>query len=282
MTKRLLTAAVGVPLILFILFLDNSLVITIAVSLLSILATYEILIATKYLRNLPITATCLLFVGAAPFILSYDILHPYVPIISMVFLILLFTIMIFAHNTVNFEEIAVMAFVSICFPLSFGSLAFTQIRFEQHGVFYLVFIFTSTWIGDAGAFFVGTFFGKHKMAPSISPKKSWEGFVGGIVSSGIFSIIISILYEAIDYMTTGTNNFKIDLIYLFLLSIVCSVLGVLGDFTASFIKRQCSVKDFGSIFPGHGGILDRFDSILFAAPLVYVLFKFHEPISAIV
>lgn len=282
MAKRIITAAIAVPLVLAVLLLDNSLLIVIAMAVASVLATYEILIATKYLKNKAITATCLIFVAAAPFALSYTEVHPFVPLICLIFLIVLFTIMVAMNTTVKFQEVAVMAFVSICVPLALSSIAFTQIKFEQHGVFYMMFILGTAWVGDGGAYFAGTFFGKHKMAPSISPKKTWEGFVGGILASGFFAVLLSYGYMLLDNLMTGKNNFSVNVLFLFALALICSVLGVLGDLTASLIKRQCAVKDFGNIIPGHGGVLDRFDSVLFVAPLVYVIFKFYEPVSAII
>ncbi len=282
MAKRIITAAIAVPLAIGLILLNNSWVMLTAVALVSAVATYEILVATRYLDNFLISSVSIIFSLAIPFAFSLPRVRSLVPILCLGFITMLFVVMIFMHEKVKFEEIAVMAFVSICIPLSLGSLAFMQAVFPVHGTFYIFFTFISVWIGDAGAYFIGTFFGKHKMAPKISPKKSWEGFFGGIATSGVFGVIMGVVYQAMGNAGVMGERFTVNIPYLTALSLVCSVLGVVGDFSASILKRQCSVKDFGNIIPGHGGVLDRFDSLLFAAPLVYLCFKFVEPITVIV
>jgi len=151
----------------------------------------------------------------------------------------------------------------------------------EHGMFLLVFTLTVIWIGDAGAYFSGTLFGKHKIAPQISPKKTWEGFFGGLICSGVTGFFAPVIYEFFhinffDGTALQTNNW-----FFAAAAIVCCALGVVGDFSASLVKRQCAVKDFGNIMPGHGGVLDRFDSVLFAAPFMYQAISFYSPITTI-
>lgn len=282
MAKRLISAAIAVPLAIIILFLDNSIVFLVALSAFSLLAVYEMLVATKYIVNKPIAITCMLFGTALISLFSFEILRPYAPSIAFLFVMILFAILLKMHHKIRFEEVAVMVFVSVCIPLALGTIAFFQMRFEDHGIFYIVFLLLSVWMGDGGAYFIGSAIGKHKMAPTISPKKSWEGFFGGIVFSGISATIACFVYMWIDTIMNGHSTFTINIPYMIVLSLVCSVLGVFGDFTASIIKRQCSVKDFGKLLPGHGGVLDRFDSVLFAGPFLYLLFKLYEPISSII
>lgn len=282
MAKRLISAAIAIPLGILVLYIDNVYVLTALISVLSALATYEIFVATKYLKNIPVTIVSLAFVAFVPFAFVLQPVREKIPYMCVGFLFTLFIIMIFMHEKVKFEQVALVAFISVCIPLAMGSLVFTRITFYEHGIFYIVFILVSAWIGDAGAYFIGTFFGKHKMAPTISPKKSWEGFFGGIVTSGIFGILMGYAYEWIDYLTTGTHNFAVNIWFMFVISLICSVLGVVGDFSASILKRQCMVKDFGHILPGHGGVLDRFDSVLFVAPFVYLVLKIYQPVTAII
>lgn len=283
MAKRIITAAILIPIALVLILMNNSWVMLTTMAVISAVATYEILVATKYLSNFMISAVSIIFSLTIPFAFSIDAVRSKVPVITFGFLVVLFVVMIFMHEQVKFEEVAVMAFVSICIPLALSSIAFMQATFPIHGTFYVIFTLISVWIGDGGAYFIGTFFGKHKMAPKISPKKSWEGFIGGIVTSGIFGVLLGCGYQFL-----GNNGliageyFVVNVPYLVVLALICSVLGVVGDFSASIVKRQCSVKDFGNIIPGHGGILDRFDSVLFAAPLVYLMFKIAEPITIIV
>jgi len=151
--------------------------------------------------------------------------------------------------------------------------------FTAHRTFALVYALTIAWISDSGAFFAGTFFGKHKMAPEISPKKTWEGFAGGIVTAVLFGFLLGKGYEWVTVLFIGELTFSVNVWFLAVLAIPCAVLGVLGDFSASILKRECAVKDFGSIMPGHGGVLDRFDSVLFVMPFVYLVFMRYFPVS---
>lgn len=282
MAKRLISAAIAIPLGILVLYIDNIYLLTGVMSALSVLATYEIFVATKYLKNIPVTIVSFAFVAFVPFAFIIQPIREQIPYVCLAFLFTLFIIMIFMHEKVKFEQVALVAFISVCIPLAMSSLAFTRIAFSEHGIFYVVFILVAAWIGDAGAYFIGTFFGKHKMAPTISPKKSWEGFFGGVVTSGVFGILLGLGYEWLDYLTTGVHHFTVNIWFLFVISLICAVLGVIGDFSASILKRQCMVKDFGHILPGHGGVLDRFDSVLFVAPFVYLVLKIYEPVSAII
>ena len=282
MAKRLITAAIAVPFAIGVLCWDNSIVFMVALTFFSAIAVYEMLIATKYIQNKPIAITCIAFGAALIPLFSFEQTKPFLPVVVFVFVTVLFAILLKSHQKIRFEEVAVMAFVSVCIPLALGTIAFFQMRFADHGIFYIVFLLLSVWAGDAGAYFVGTLIGKHKMAPTISPKKSWEGFFGGIVVSGIAATAACFVYMYIDYLMKGANTFTINIPYLVGLSLICSVLGVFGDFTASIIKRQCSVKDFGNLLPGHGGVLDRFDSVLFAGPFLYLLFIIYEPVTNII
>lgn len=285
MAKRLISAAIAVPLGIFIIALNNVLLYVVLLSALSVVATYELLVATKYLQNKIMSVLSLTFVGMTPFLFSADYLlnidffNKNIKLIYFIFLVILFATMLFMHEKARFEQVALVAFISVCIPLAMSSIAFIRIKFPEHGHFFIVFTLISAWIGDAGAYFIGTFFGKHKMAPSISPKKTWEGFFGGVATSAIFGIMLGIGYEWIgSLMNNGQYLYHVNWIYLCVLAIICSVLGVVGDFSASLIKRECAVKDFGNILPGHGGVLDRFDSVLFVAPFVYMLFQVYNPI----
>lgn len=123
---------------------------------------------------------------------------------------------------------------------------------------WLLFLFGLLWLGDTTAMFVGKAFGKHKLAPTVSPNKTVEGFVGGIVGAIIVAIILGF--------------WRLNMIpmwQLVLIAILCSVFGQLGDLVESMWKRSLNLKDSSSIIPGHGGVLDRFDSLLFAAPVMY-------------
>ena len=151
-------------------------------------------------------------------------------------------------------------------------------RYLRHNVgmqgaalaFYLLFmifpllIFVSSWGNDTCAYLVGRAIGKHKMSPILSPKKSIEGLIGGIVGAGILGVVFGLIY----------NHFMqvVHSVWIFaLIGAVCALPAVIGDLAASAIKRNNDIKDYGKLIPGHGGILDRFDSIIFTAPIMYYL-----------
>lgn len=126
---------------------------------------------------------------------------------------------------------------------------------------HIVALFILVWINDVGAYFVGVSFGRHRLCERLSPKKSWEGYVGGIVSSMLVSIIIA-------------NYFKDSILIWSLTAIVVANGAVVGDLFESMIKRSLGVKDSGNVIPGHGGVLDRFDAMYFAAPLFYIIYLY--------
>ena len=280
MIKRILTAAVAIPVVVLMLWLHNTIVTLAAMTLVCVLAVGEVLLATKYFSNKGIAAVCMIFVAIAPSFLCFDVLYPYVPILAFIFLLVMFSIMLSDHETVKFQEVSLISFVSFLVPLSISTIVFLQEKFD-FGVYYMVLVLLIAWISDAGAYFVGSAFGKHKMAPKISPKKSWEGFFGGLVTAIISVIVVGFGYPWIDELVNGTASFTVNVPFLILLAIIGTILGVIGDFSASLLKRQCMVKDFGSILPGHGGIMDRFDSVLFVAPFFYLVFSFIEPVTVI-
>ena len=127
----------------------------------------------------------------------------------------------------------------------------------------LLIPFIMAYCSDTGAYFVGVFFGKHKMCPNVSPKKTWEGFIGGIAIASVSMVIFAFVLDRQGYEV----NYLLAVVYGFAGS-VCSVF---GDLNMSVIKRQTGIKDYGKLIPGHGGILDRFDSVMITAPLAEAL-----------
>ncbi len=141
--------------------------------------------------------------------------------------------------------------------------------YEVDFIFYVLLSLGGAWLADTFAYFFGRAFGKHKLAPNISPKKTVEGSVAGFLGTIITFVGMGLLYENI-MGSTGTpiNIYYIELI---LLGATLSVIGMIGDLSASLIKRQCKIKDFGSILPGHGGIMDRCDSVIFVIPIFFLV-----------
>ena len=140
-----------------------------------------------------------------------------------------------------------------------------QIRILENGVFLAFLIFICSWGCDTCAYCVGVLFGKHKMAPVLSPKKSIEGAVGGVVGTALLTLIYSSIFQVQMGFTTR------EIIVLAIISAIAGLISMVGDLTASAIKRNYDIKDYGALIPGHGGIMDRFDSMMITAPIIYYL-----------
>ena len=163
----------------------------------------------------------------------------------------------------------IASFCAVCFVSLLVSVAMASISVIEHsggefGLENVILILCGAWLADTGAYFAGTFFGKHKLCPNISPKKTVEGLLGGIAADALLFMLIGYIVSL--YNDNAHPNYLI----LAVLGIACSVLSVIGDLFASLIKRHCEVKDFGKIMPGHGGAFDRFDSVVFVAPFMAV------------
>ncbi|MFA5523353.1 MAG: phosphatidate cytidylyltransferase [Tissierellales bacterium] len=171
------------------------------------------------------------------------------------FLLFLYTLLLLCtlvlNEKTNISDIAITVLGALYIPFFISHIALLG------GSIYIWIVFITAWGTDTFAYFVGVNFGKKKLCPSISPNKSVEGFMGGILGSLILTIIFFYLFKLDNLLGT------------IILSVICSVMAQVGDLTASRIKRLAIIKDYGNIMPGHGGILDRFDSILFTGPLVY-------------
>ena len=188
-----------------------------------------------------------------------DIIVP----MMVVYLLVMLAVYVLTFPIYSDKQImaAFMDFFYVSVMLSFVYL----IRNMEHGLVLVLLIFVSSWINDTCAYFVGRALGKHKMAPVLSPKKSIEGLIGGIVGAGVFGAVFGILFDKyVDTMNYAPLLFAV-------VGAVGALPAVIGDLAASAIKRNNDIKDYGPLIPGHGGILDRFDSIIFTAPIIYYL-----------
>ncbi len=181
-----------------------------------------------------------------------------VAIMLFVILTLLFCLLIFSNGRYTVADISVTMFgiVYIVFLFSFVSLTSKL----ENGYLYIWLIFIGAWATDTFAYFTGVTIGKTKILPKVSPKKSLEGSIGGIVGCIGVMLLFGAYFNSV---------LKVGLIHFALMGAICGVLSQIGDWSASAVKRAVNIKDYGNIMPGHGGVLDRLDSILFVAPAVY-------------
>lgn len=178
-------------------------------------------------------------------------------------LVVLMFVYVFTYPRFKTEQILVVYF-GVFYVAGMMSYIY-QTRMLEHGAYIVWLIFLCSWGCDTCAYCVGVLFGKHKMSPKLSPKKSVEGAVGGVAGSMLLTLLYAWIFR--EQMQIGTNE-------LFLLSAISgagALISMVGDLAASAIKRNYGIKDYGKLIPGHGGILDRFDSVIFTAPVIYFL-----------
>lgn len=182
-------------------------------------------------------------------------------IASILFCVIMFAVTaVVCNEKYSFLKCASMSFIAIYIVLSMSFIA--RLRSMNLGIHLMFIAFICAWISDTGAYFCGLLFGKHKLIEKISPKKTVEGAVGGVVFSGIGGIVFGII-EKLCFSNSA------NLAALFVICAIGSVFGQFGDLIESMIKRYFKIKDFGNIMPGHGGLTDRFDSVMLTAPYTY-------------
>lgn len=263
---RLLTAVVGITLLLIILFVGErwNPIIGIVVGLGSAFMTGEYLNTKGLLKHYVLSIPCIAFSLA----LSLLINTQYIFLLLIIFMLIAFSVLIFSHQKITYIDLAYSVFGTLL--ISFGMSTLPLICYNSISVaFYFVTAFALPWMADAGGFFVGATLGKHKLCPNISPKKTVEGAIGGVVFCIVAAFIVGIIFKKF-ILPDVTINFWA----LILLGAIDAVVSILGDLSFSLIKRSLNVKDYGSIFPGHGGMLDRFDSIIFTAPVIIAINQF--------
>ena len=273
MKVRIITAAAllmiffGVlllPEILFGAFVGN-IVFACALAAIIFLMLHECYSATGASKAMCVAgfvSAALILLSGTPFVLGYNF-HITAELCSLAALLVIFvnmTLVVALHGKWHFKEVLSNAFLTMYITISTSCIIVTRAYF---GTGYMVLIFLCAWSSDTFAYFTGKFMGKHKLIPHVSPNKTVEGAVGGLVGS----VIVCSLYLYILNITIGIQSPW--LIIGVLVGIVGGVFGQIGDLVASSIKRDTGVKDFGNIFPGHGGVMDRFDSVMFIAPVVF-------------
>lgn len=274
MAIRIISAFVGIVFGVGVLLFDNIYAYCAVLSFFAAVGTYEIIKAVKCNKNKPILISSIAFAALMPFFLNITFLKPYSLVLCFVYVLGLFVTQLAMHKSVRTADIAICGAGSFILPFSLCCILFVRYSMENSllGVSLIFYTLFCAWFGDSGAYFVGTFLGKHKLCPEISPKKTVEGLVGGIVTVGIVSLIHCLVFNF--FIADGA---QMSYAVLIPVGMAASGMGVIGDLSASIIKRQYDVKDFGNIMPGHGGVLDRFDSVIFVAPFLCMVFNFLSP-----
>lgn len=270
MKQRVITALLFGIVFIGGMLLMNTFVFPVFVALLSGIAVWEIEKAVG-LKNKLIIASSIVVSIAVPFITHFGISVPVAPI-GCLYVVLTFIFMLFKFESTKFEQAVIAIFASVCVPFSFSlMIVFRDIdRYidgytKIDGIFLIILSFFAAWMTDTFAYFVGSKLGKHKLCPKISPKKSVEGAVGGVIGAMLLNLLLLFVFKR--FFFEGESIISYPAIAI--LSVVLSVISMFGDLAASTIKRNFGIKDFGKLLPGHGGIMDRFDSALFVMPVLY-------------
>ena len=257
MLTRILSALVALPIFFAVLFLAPPWCLTLAICLLSALACYEMLHNTKLCTSLPMLIIAILFAGGINALLVYTDLSPALGVLFSA--MALFVCAILSGGKLDFREIFASFLACTFLPLALGSVL--RIRLMESGIVLVLLPFLASWLTDTFAYFTGKAIGKHHIVPHISPKKTLEGCIGGTVLCTAASLALMPIAKSI-------WNVELSMPVLALIMCLASILSQFGDLSMSYIKRGVGIKDYGKLMPGHGGVLDRFDSVLFAAPVV--------------
>lgn len=267
MRQRIISGVLGAVFVLFVLFFNQNcmILLNIITAVIAVLSMREIFTVMNISKSLIITLPTFAFVAILP-------LFGTGPIFESAWY--LFTLWIFSSmllkNSPEFKNITVTYAMAMLISLSLGKIIALRDFGGKYGSFFVLMALAVAWMSDTGAYFCGKFFGKNKMCPKISPKKTVEGFIGGIVVCILSMILLAFIFNNIIF----TQKHQINYWIIIVLGLIGSPISALGDLCFSVIKRKCGVKDFGTLMPGHGGILDRFDSVIFTVPYVYLFLKF--------
>lgn len=261
----------GITLVFFlaaVVVFNNSFrpALNIAIALVSVLGVYEIISALGFTKNLMLMIPSLIFACVFPFcdtLLWREVAY-------FLYNVVIFSGLIFYHTDVTFREVGVIYSMALMIPTALSTMISLRDIGQNHGMFYVIIAISSAWISDVGGFFAGRLFGKHKLCPNISPKKTIEGAVGSFFLNISAMMLFGLIFEKV----FPANGVAVSYLPLFIIGVFGTLLSILGDLSFSLIKRSCHIKDFGEIIPGHGGILDRFDSVIFEAPFVFLLVQF--------
>ena len=276
MKTRVITAIVGIIVLIGVMFTFNTLIFNLVIAAITLIAIHEIYSALGFEKK-----DWLMYVVLVPYTLlvmtsNYQVMRRLVMPVSFLLVTFYAIYLVVRNGTISYQKASgLLMFSGIVIFCFYSFIRLKELLpVEQYGydaVFFILLILCFAWGGDTCAYFAGRAFGKHKLCPVVSPKKTVEGAIGGVLGTMVFGVIITLVYSvAANRMEAFTrSNIGVSMyVIIALLGGVAAVLGIYGDLFASVVKRQCGIKDYGTIFPGHGGILDRFDSVMFIAPFV--------------
>lgn len=260
---RLLSGAVLLALLIFVIVNGGNLLLAFT-GIISLIGQYELYRAVKLEKSLPAVTAYL--AGIVYVVFLYFGIPDRLILLAVLFFLLLMVVYVISYPKYVIEQMAVCFFGFFYVNVMLSYLY--QVRMGTEGALAVWLIIISAWGSDTCAYCTGMLIGKHKLPSPLSPKKTIEGCIGGVVGAALIGFIYGMVFkDSITEISSPQVVFAI-------VGAVGSIIAQFGDLCASAIKRNHEIKDYGRLIPGHGGILDRFDSIIFTAPAVYVLLLF--------
>ncbi len=262
MKTRILAAAVLLPLLLIIVLVLPKVCTAVLFGLMAAIAAYELMQGTKLVTHPRLTIYAMISAFIVPIWGFFGQVYAWGLVGTLVFVAIMYMELLLSKGKMPYSYVAISFISGIVIPFLFTAIV--RIFATEKGI-YLIFIpFVLAMVSDTGAYFAGRFFGKHKLAPVVSPNKTIEGVIGGVAAT----VVAMIIYCLIMQFGFGL---QVNYLYAVIYGLLGSLAGVFGDLSFSAIKRQVGIKDYGNLIPGHGGILDRFDSMTLVAPLTEAL-----------
>lgn len=262
MKIRTIASFALLPFVIIIALFAPKIVTALCLGIMCSIASYEMLYTTKLVRH----PRMLLYTIIAAFLIAIwsflGSVTVFAAVIAFVFFIMLFTEIMLSNMKISYTKVCMCFTSGLILP--YMLCAIVRILMQDNGRFFVLVPFAVAFISDSFAYLVGVKFGKHKLSPVISPNKTIEGVAGGVA----VTILGMVIYGLVLQLGFG---FKVNYFYTTVYAILGSAVGVFGDLSFSVIKRQTGIKDYGNLIPGHGGILDRFDSMILVAPFIEIL-----------
>jgi phosphatidate cytidylyltransferase len=243
--------------------------LNILVGFVCLMSIHEIFTALHLKKKYLLSVPSYIFASLLPVIGGYETRWQF---FCYMYTLITVGVILFKNKYLKFKDVLMIYSMTVFIPFSLMTLIRLRDFGGKVGSFYVLVAFGISWISDTGAYFGGNFLGKQRLCPEISPKKTVEGAVSGSVSCVIFMILIALIFENF----IANKTLSINYIVFTVICILGSLIAVMGDLFFSWVKRGCRIKDFGDVMPGHGGILDRFDSVIFVAPFVYFVVKIFD------
>ena len=262
MKTRIIAAVALLPLLLLIVLVAPKVCTAVLFGAMASVAAYELLTGTGLVKELRLNIYAMVMALWCGLCSGLGLGYSWLLLSILLYWVVLMAEVMKSGMKLSFSSVALCIVAGVILPLLLSALV--RIHSWEKGRYFIFVPFVFAFLSDTGAYFAGLAFGKHKLAPVISPKKTIEGMVGGVIATILgMAIYCAILQFAFNMQP----NYLLAVVY----GLLGSVTSVFGDLCFSVVKRQTGIKDYGNLIPGHGGILDRFDSMMLAGPLAEVL-----------